>query len=95
MTDRPLTETPAYRVLVNLGRLEVSSGGVATLEADWMVVPADGRMPVVRDRSAFTVRGPVAGDADVVALVGGLVDRLAAAIVLPAGASAAAHTAAR
>ncbi len=85
VTARPLTETPAYRVLVNAGRLEVSAAGVAVMEADWLVVPANGRMPLERNRGVFTATGTVVTDAGVVALVGGLVDRLAEAIVLPAG----------
>jgi len=83
VTDRPLTETPAYRVLVNIGRLDVTSGGVATLDADWLIVPRDAAAPVVRDRGRFIVTGAVATDQDVVTLVGRSLDRLADAIALP------------
>jgi uncharacterized protein len=82
VTDRPLTETPAERVLVNIARLDVTAAGVATLDADWMVVPADPRRPTIRDRLHVTATGPVATDQDVVTLVGQLLDRLAAAINL-------------
>ena len=82
VTDRPLTETPSYRVLVNIGRLDVSAAGVATLDADWLVVPRDPAAPTLRDRGHFTATGPVATDQDVVTLVGGLLDQLGAAIVI-------------
>ena len=83
VTDRPLTETPAYRVLINIGRLDVTSGGTATLDADWMIVPRDAAAPTLRDRGHFVVTGPVAADQGAVALVGQALDRLADAIVLP------------
>ena len=80
VTDRPLTETPSDRVLINIGRLDVTTEGVATLDADWMVVPRDGAMPTRRERAHFSATGPVATDQDVVTLIGGLLDRLAGAI---------------
>jgi uncharacterized lipoprotein YmbA len=82
VTDRPLAETPTYRVLVNVGRLDVSASGVATLDADWQIVPRDATAPARRDRGHFSVTGPVATDQDVVTLVGTLVDQLAAALPL-------------
>ena len=80
VTDRPLAETPAERVVVNISRLDVTSAGEATLDADWVVVPRDPRRPTSRDRLHVTATGPVATDQDVVTLVSGLLDRLAAAI---------------
>ena len=80
VTDRPLTETPTYRVLVNIGRLDVSATGVATLDADWLIVPHDPGIPTRRDRGHFSAKGPVATDQDVVTLVGSLLDQLAGAI---------------
>jgi uncharacterized protein len=80
VTDRPLTETPTVRVLVNIGRLDVSSDGVGTLDADWLVVPRDASRPARRDRLHVSVTGSVATDQDVVTLVGMLLDRLAEAI---------------
>jgi hypothetical protein len=80
VTDRPLTETPSERVLVNIGRLDVTSAGVATLDADWMVVPRDPAHGTRRNRLHVSVTGPVATDQDVVTLVGVLLDRLASAI---------------
>jgi uncharacterized protein len=80
VTDRPLTETPAERLLVNIGRLDVTAAGVATLDADWMVVPRESSRPIRRNRAHISVSGPVATDQDVVTLVGQLLDRLAEAI---------------
>jgi hypothetical protein len=80
VTDQPLADAAAYRVLINISRLDVTAAGTATLEANWTVVPRDAAKPVLRDRVRLTANGPVATDQDVVALVGGLLDRLAAAI---------------
>jgi uncharacterized lipoprotein YmbA len=83
VTDRPLAQTPAERVLINIGRLDVTAAGVATLDADWLVVPRDAAEPTRRDRGHFSATGPVATDQDVVTLVGIVVDKLASAIELP------------
>ncbi|HEX4365292.1 MAG TPA: PqiC family protein [Rhodopila sp.] len=80
VTDRPLSDTPTERIQVNIGRLDVDSNGTATLDADWMIVPRDPKTPTRRDRGHFTATGPVATDADVVALLGKVLDQLAAAI---------------
>lgn len=85
VTDRPLTETPSYRVQINIGRLDVSSAGVATLDADWLIVPRVPNAPTLRNRTHVVVSGPVATDQDVVTLMGVVLDRLANAIVLPGG----------
>jgi uncharacterized protein len=82
VTERPLTETPSYRILVNISRLEVNAAGIATLDADWMVVPRDAAMPPLRDRGHFSLSGPVATDQDVVTLMETLVDQLADAIAI-------------
>jgi uncharacterized lipoprotein YmbA len=83
VTDRPLTDTPSVRLLVNIGRLDVTTAGVATLDADWIIVPRDAAARTVRDRGHFTASGPVATDQDVVALLGVVLDQLAAAIDIP------------
>jgi hypothetical protein len=80
VTDRPLTDTPTFRVLVNIGRLDVTTAGVATLDADWMVVPREASARTVRDRGHFTATGPVETDQDVVGLLGVVLDQLASAI---------------
>jgi uncharacterized lipoprotein YmbA len=80
VTDRPLTDTPSFRVLINIGRLDVTTAGVATLDADWMIVPRDAGARTLRDRGHFTASGPVATDQDVVKLLGDVLDQLARAI---------------
>jgi uncharacterized lipoprotein YmbA len=82
VTDRPLTETPSYQVLVNIGRLDVTTAGVTTLDADWLIVPRDPDVPAVRDRGHFSATRPVATDQDVVNLVGAVLDKLSRAIVI-------------
>jgi uncharacterized protein len=82
VTDRPLTDAPAARVLVNISRIDTSASGTATLEADWVVAPHDPGRPIQRDRMRTSISGPVGTDQDVVRLTGELVDRLAAAIDL-------------
>jgi uncharacterized lipoprotein YmbA len=80
VTDQPPVATPTYRVVINISRLDVTGAGNATLDADWTIVPRDAAAPVLRDRVRLNATGPVATDQDVVALVSGLLDRLAAAI---------------
>jgi uncharacterized lipoprotein YmbA len=80
ITDQPQTEAPSYRVLINISRLDVTADGVATLEADWQIVPRDPAMPTRRDRAGFSLNGPVATDQDVVTLEESVLDRLAGAI---------------
>lgn len=80
VTARPLLETPSERVLVNIGKLDVTASGTVTLDADWVVVPRNSGRTVRRDRAQITMSGPVTTDQDVVTLVGMAVDRLAAAI---------------
>ena len=70
VTDRPLADTPTDRIQVNIGRLDVTTAGTATLDADWMIVPRDPKTPTRRDRGHFTATGPVTTDADVVTLLG-------------------------
>ncbi|HBK07756.1 MAG TPA: hypothetical protein DDZ81_18200 [Acetobacteraceae bacterium] len=83
VTDRPLTETPTDRILVNIGRLDVTTAGIATLDADWLVVPRDTASPTVRNRANFSATGPVGTDQDVVTLIGMLLDKLADVIEVP------------
>lgn len=82
VTDQPPAAAPTYRVVINISQLDVTAAGTATLDADWTIVPREASKPVLRDRVRLTASGPVATDQDVVALVGGLLDRLAAAIDL-------------
>lgn len=80
VTAQPQTEAPAYRVLVNINRLDVTAEGTAALEADWQIVPRDPALPARRDRGAFSATGAVATDQDVVTLEGAVLDQLAGRI---------------
>jgi uncharacterized lipoprotein YmbA len=84
VTDRLQGEVPTYRVLINISRLDVITGGVATLEADWLIAPHDPATPTRRNRARFTVTGPVATDQQVVTLEEKLLDQLAGAIDISA-----------
>jgi uncharacterized lipoprotein YmbA len=80
VTDQPQPETPDYRISLVFSRLDVTTAGVATLEADWTVVPRNPARPTRRHRGRFTASGPVASDQDVVALMQVVVAQLADAI---------------
>jgi uncharacterized lipoprotein YmbA len=80
VTERPQPDAPSYRILINIGRLDVMASGAVTLDADWLIVPRDPAVPTRRDRGRFTTSGPVATDQDVVTLVGSVLDKLAGAI---------------
>ncbi len=80
VTDQPQTQTPTYRILVNISRLDVTADGVATVEADWQIVPSNAALPIRRDRGGFSARGAVTTDQDVVILEQSVLDQLAGAI---------------
>ena len=80
VTVQPQTEAPAYRVLVNISRLDVTAEGTAAVEADWQVVPRDPALSPRRDRGTFSATGAVATDQDVVTLEGAVLDQLAGRI---------------
>ena len=82
VTDAPRQETPAYRVVVTLSRFDVSADGDASVSADWTITPGDPGLAVLRDRTLFTVLGPVATDLNVVTLQRRAVDRLSQAIAI-------------
>lgn len=84
VTDQPQLTTPTYRLIVNINRLDVGVEGKASLEADWSIISMGGQAPVQRDRMQVTLKGPVANDADVVALEHALLVRLADQITIPA-----------
>jgi uncharacterized lipoprotein YmbA len=80
VTDQPRLGGGAYRLLVNISRLDVSAGGAAALDADWQIIPPDPVQPIQRGRAQFTIAGPAASDADVVSLYEKLLEPLAGAI---------------
>ncbi len=80
VTASPLTEAPAVSIRIAITRLDISTDGSAVMDAEWVVVPANPRVPVRQQRARIALQGAVATDADIVALTGALVDRLAADI---------------
>jgi uncharacterized lipoprotein YmbA len=80
VTSRPQSQTPSYRISINIARLDVTTNGHAALEADWVIFPANPTNPARRNRVAFSIDGPVATDRDVVRLEGVAVDRLSQSI---------------
>jgi uncharacterized protein len=82
VTDQPQIETPDARIFVTISTLDVTSAGVATLEADWTLVPRDPARPTRRQRARFVVIGSVATDQDVVNLMQAVLTQLADSIVI-------------
>ena len=80
VTDQPQAEPPNDRILITISALDVTSGGAATLEADWTIVPHNPDQPTRRQRGQFTATGPAATDHDVVVLIQSVLRKLAAAI---------------
>jgi hypothetical protein len=80
VTSAPLTDAPSVSVRIAISRLDISADGLAVLEADWIVVPANPRAPIRQERTRIALEGPVATDQDIVTLTGQLVDRLATGI---------------
>ena len=83
VTDQWQGTAPDYRIMVHVTRLDITSAGVASLDAYWQIVPRDHELPTVRNRTQIRITGPVATDQDVVDLDSELFDRLAGAIQLP------------
>lgn len=84
VTDQPQPDAPNDRIFLTISTLDVTSSGVATLEANWTIVPRNPNQPTRRQRARFSATGPVATDQDVVALVEGLLTHLADAIDIAA-----------
>jgi uncharacterized protein len=80
VTDQSAIEPPDDRIFVTISRLDVTSDGVATLDADWQILPHNPAQPIRRGRAQFTSSGPVATDQDVVSLTKAVLSQLADAI---------------
>lgn len=77
ITDQPLADVTTMRVQIDVSRFDVDANGQATLDATWAVLPRDPSQPLTRDRTHLVATGSVSTDADVAALMRGLVIRLA------------------
>jgi uncharacterized lipoprotein YmbA len=80
ITDQPQIEPPDYQVFLTISTLDVTAGGSATMEADWLIVPRNTAQPSQRKRGAFTATGSTATDQGVVSLNTALLQQLADAI---------------
>jgi len=78
------SSSPAdYRISIHISRMDVSSQGVASLEAQWRIISREGIQTPVWEQRQIQVRGPVATDQDVVTLERELLESLAQSIKLP------------
>lgn len=80
VTDQPVATPARWRLFVNISRLDVSSAGTAAVVADWTIMPLRATEPALRFRASLAAQGPVATDAEVVALTDRVLEALAARI---------------
>lgn len=87
ITDQPLADVTTMRVQIDISRFDVDAHGVGTLDATWAILPRDPNLPLTRERTHLVANGPVSTDAQVAALMRGLVIRLAERVntTIPAG----------
>ena len=85
VVNRAQAQSPSYRIVINIARLDVLSDGSGTLEADWQIIPADGAIPAFRDRGRFSAQQDASKAVSLlVAAIGDLLDQLASAIKITA-----------
>ncbi|WP_323990209.1 PqiC family protein [Nguyenibacter sp. L1] len=81
VTDQPQVLPAAWRLAVNVSRLDVTRDGTASLDADWSIIPHDPRAPILHQRAFVTRDGSAATDDDTARLTEAVLDQLAARIV--------------
>jgi hypothetical protein len=84
VTDGWPAESPDYRVMIHVARLDVATNGLALMVADWQISARNPGKHPIRGRAQIRLSGSTATDADIVRLETALFDRLADAIVIPA-----------
>jgi uncharacterized protein len=80
ITDQLPVSTPNDRIFITISNLDVTSAGLATLEADWTIEPQNPTQSIRRQRVRITANGPVSTDQDVVILMQAVLTQLADAI---------------
>lgn len=80
VTDQSPVASPNDRIFITINNLDVTSAGLATLQANWTIVPHNPARPIRGQRGLFTANGPVNTDQDVVVLTQAVLTRLADAI---------------
>jgi hypothetical protein len=77
VSDQLQARTPDYWLTVHISRLDISSIGAGTVDADWEIVPGNAPAPIIRRRIQFTMRGVVGTDDRVASFERTLLERLA------------------
>ena len=80
ITDQPVPEAATWRVQINISRFDIDTHGQAVLDANWSVLPADMKQPIVKQRAHIVTSGSVSSDANVASLMRKLVVILAGQI---------------
>ena len=80
ITDQPVPEAATWRVQINISRFDIDTHGQAVLDANWSVLPADMKQPIVKQRAHIVTSGSVNSDANVASLMRKLVVILAGQI---------------
>lgn len=80
LTDQPQVGTPNDRIFIRISTFDVTRAGIATLEADWTIMPRNAAQPERLQRARFTTSGPVATDREVVTLMQSVLTQLADSI---------------
>ncbi len=76
VTDQAQARPPDYRLMIHISRLDITSTGTGTLEADWEIVPRSASEAVIRRRIRFTMNGSVGTDERVAHFERALLERL-------------------
>lgn len=72
VTNQNQLMLPQYQIIINISRFdlnETSAGmGVATLEANWSIVPENEKNPIENQKGLFTKNGSIKNDSDIIKL---------------------------
>lgn len=82
VTDQWPDRAPDYRLMIHVSRLDVTSEGQASLDAEWEILSSNAKRRMVRGRVRVTLSGSDATDRGVASLDSALFERLADAIDL-------------
>lgn len=85
VTDQWPERKADYRVMIHIARLDVTSKGRASLDAEWEIMSRAPRTPTHRGRIEVQLSGPDASGPGIASLDTALFERLADAIELPPG----------
>ena len=83
VTDHRPAEVPDNQITIDVTRLQVSSTGVALLDASWQVLGHVPKRQPILGRTRIRLAGPTATNDDIARLETGLFDRLADKIPIP------------